>query len=97
VITFKGKQYPLRTLFIRDEAKLAKQFDRFKDEDLEIRTDAMIEIVRVNTGIDLGDLNGSTLAEIRDVLNQVMAEREALRVPAPKEDDGGGKAEGASN
>jgi hypothetical protein len=37
------------------------------------------------------------LAEIRDVLNQVMAEREALRVPAPKEDDGGGKAEGASN
>ena len=90
MITFKGKEYPIRTLFIRDEAKLAKQMMRLQDADLEVKADAMIEIIRVNTGIDLGDLNGATLEEIRVTFGQIIAERAALRGKIEGEEPAGG-------
>jgi hypothetical protein len=82
VIHFKGKEFPLKSLFIRQEAALAKQLMRLRDEDLEVKADAMIEIVRIQTGIDVGDLNAGTLEEIRATFGEIMAERAAARESA---------------
>lgn len=99
MVTFKGKQYELKRLFIREEAKLAKQLGRLQDGDLEIKADAMIEVCRVMTGIDIGDLNGSTFAEIRDLQGALIDERAAARKAADSGagDDGGGKAKGGAS
>jgi hypothetical protein len=95
MVNYKGKEYQLTPLVIRDEAKLAKHFQRMQSEDFEIKADAMIEIVRVQTGIDIGDLNGGTLDEVRAVFTAIMEERKALREAEPKikdEAQGEGKA-----
>ena len=93
MITFKGKQYELRTLFVRDEAKLAKQLSRFREEDIETQADAMIEVARVLTGIDIGDLNGSSFKEIRELFTDILAQRTNAREGEQKaEGTEGGKA-----
>lgn len=78
MIEFKGKQYELKPLFIRQEAALAKQWQRLKDPDFEVRADAMIEVARIYTGIDIGDLNGSSLEEVRQLNAQIALERKRL-------------------
>ncbi len=92
MIKFKGKEYQLRTLYIRQEVALAKQFRRFQEDDIETKADAMVEVVRLYTGIDVGDLNGSTLDEVRGVFDQIMQERAAARVSAEPEAQAEGKA-----
>ena len=83
MISLKGKDYQLKTLFIRDEAKLAKQLQLLADSDLEVKAEAMIQTCHILTGIDVGDLGGSTIAEVRDLLNLIMAERQRLAAVEP--------------
>lgn len=76
-VNFKEKKYELKKLFIREEAALAKQLQRLADEDLEIKADAMIEVCAILTGIDKGDLNGSSLNEVNALMKEIMAERKS--------------------
>ena len=81
MVKFKGKEYALKELFIREEAALAKQYQRIASEDLEIKADAMVEAIHIMTGIDKGDLNGSKLAEISAVMREITIEKNAKDSP----------------
>ncbi len=75
MVKFKDKEYQLKMLFVRQEAALAKQLQRLSNEDLEIKADAMIKACVIMTGVDEGDLNGSTLDEVNSLMRSIMAER----------------------
>ncbi len=81
MVTFKGKEYALKQLFVRQEAAFAKQLQRLADDDLETKADAMVKACVILTGIDEGDLNGSTLEEVNVLMRAIMTERAALNKP----------------
>ena len=74
MVVFKGKEYPLKELFVRQEAALAKQQRRLTTDDVEIQTDAMIEAIRVYTGMDIGDLNGTKFKDIMELFANIIDE-----------------------
>lgn len=86
---FKDKEYQLKQLFIRDEAALAKQMVRLGNEDLEVKADAMVEACHILVGVDKGDLNGSSLAEVSQLMREILAER--ARIAAEKAASEGAK------
>ncbi len=87
MVKFKGKEYQLKTLFIRDEAALAKQLQRIQSDDIEVKAEAMVKACHIMTGIDEGDLNGSKMAEISVLVREIMAERAQARELEASEND----------
>ena len=85
MIKFKDKEYQLKTIFIMDEAKLAKQYKLLSSDDEVSKATGMIEICHILTGADVGDLNGSSLKQVSEFLRSIMNERAAAEPEVEKE------------
>lgn len=89
-VEFKGKAYPLRQLFLQDDAKVLKYSKRLSESDNDpvIIAECAVQIVNISTGIDVGDLNALSYNKMTELLLEVtkkMKLKKAAEDPQPSE------------
>lgn len=74
-IEHKGKSYPVKDLFLYDEAKLLKAVREFRaTDDPEKLAEISVRGIHIATGIDQGELNGLKYNAVLTMFGKVIKE-----------------------
>ncbi len=94
-VKFKDKEYPLKDLFLQDEAKVLKAIKKMQEsgEDPEVIAECGVKVISISTGIDVGDLNALTYNKLVNlfwkVTKMTKAKKDALKLEeGPDPDEG---------